>query len=157
MLDNPHLLLGLWILVEAACYLYPRYEGIREGHYYEEKLDAGDIENDHGEHSLFTRQRTCFYLLMIVLVAVMSDSWLTLSINSVSNIILFPFVHDYHYYRQRNRLHAGLYELGVNNQSTTSKALSDRLKINTPQTRLTLAVLGAVGTLIVFTIKIYTL
>jgi len=124
----------LWIL-------YAIYEGKREALYFSFKMKAAvnlkqGLKTD--EHITFSIQRSL--VVGFALIACFHD-WLNLSIMFFALAACFPFFHDGMYYVTRQKLDR-LYKKGWFDQSTTSVAKSDKLKLFYPVQRTVLAVVS---------------
>ena len=131
--------------VTLAYIFYATIEGEREAMYYHQKLLAGNIEKNWGEHALFTWQRT--FVAAIIMNALAWNTGLTeieLTACLIAYPFMFMFLHDSAYYAKINKLSPGTYPGGWFNQSNTSQAVVDRKGLSTPWIRIALFFTGAI-------------
>lgn len=136
-------IVGLLTVLLCSFWTYARIEGLREGLYYYYKVMTDQYNKDKGEHKLWTWQRVLgFGLPFISAVYLITPDRILDTVFCVGVAFTFPFLHNNYYYKQRNKLDARIYKDKLNNQSTTSNAVSDKKKLFTPKKRNTLALLG---------------
>lgn len=125
----------LTLLVYLLWVSFSIYEGKREAFYFSYKMKAGlQLQQVFklDEHGMFTVTRT--FVAAIALIA---------SYNGILNCVLillalalcFPFFHDGQYYVTRQKLD-NIYKKGWFDQSTTSTAQTDKLKLFYPTSRI---------------------
>lgn len=111
-------------------------EGRREALYFSYKMRASIAKQQafkKDEHILFSWQRLAVLCGMIIPMGVCLNTLIA----ATAFCMAFPFLHDGMYYVTRNQLD-GIYPKRWFDQSTTSTALSDRLKLFNPVTRTAL-------------------
>lgn len=123
--------------------LYINLEGKREGIYYHYKVLTKDYDLDKGEHKLFTWQRITILLSFYYSFFSLIDfNIIKCLLILIAIPLIFPFIHDNAYYHERHKLDPKVYSAGFNEQSTTSVAKSDKLKLFYPRVRNILFVTG---------------
>lgn len=127
--------------------LYSVFEGKREAFYFSYKVRSA-IDHKVDEHAMFTIQRM-FVAILICLVCF--NGWLDCILLLFSLMMCFPFFHDGSYYLTRKKLD-GIYPKGWFDQSTTSTAITDKLKLFYPATR-TITLVVSLGIVIYEIIK----
>ena len=129
---------------------YALLEGKREAWYYHIKAISGLLK-EKDEHPLFTAQRTLFYLIILTanFIIFKHDAWLSATL-VFAYWLQFTFFHDGIYYVERNKLNPDLYKKKFFDQSTTSKAWTD--KYMTAPIRTVMAATGMV--LFIFILKV---
>ena len=120
-----------FVLLCTGYFIFARTEGIREGFSYFYKVVANIIK-DNGEHALFTIDRVFGFGTPFVIASVVALGWKIAIIYCIGIACTFPFLHDNYYYAERHRLDSTIYTKGLNNQSTTSTAISDKKEFFTP-------------------------
>ncbi len=133
-----------YILLYIIWILYSLLEGKKEAHYFSYKMRAviskKTVVLKVDEHVWFTLQRA----LVVSLIFFMNFSILHVFFLLLSLALCFPFFHDGMYYVQRKKLD-GIYPKGFFDQSTTSTAKMDKLKLLGPASRI----LGLIASIII--------
>lgn len=146
--------ISIYIALIMAFIVYICEEAKREAQYYYEKLTAGHIDSNYGEHTWFTVQRFCIFTFTL-LAFIQVNGTMYGSILNFAVWMLFPFIHDYLYYKGRNDLDSNTYPgFTWKTQSKTSTAWMDRNGLSNPYTRLVLLIAGAITISVVLIIKI---
>lgn len=158
-MTNYYLSLTLLLAMSEVFVLYTLEEAKREAQYYYEKLTAGHIESNYGEHKWFTIQRLCvfFFTFLAALSLFPGGNHFILSlITTLSLWCCFPFLHDLAYYVGRNRLDRSTYpNPSWRTQSRNSQAWLDRIGLDNPYTRLILLIAGVLLFLAVMIYQTY--
>jgi hypothetical protein len=148
-------LIGLWFALIGSYWTYARIEGLREGLYYYYKVMTDQYNKDQGEHKLWTWERILGYGVPFI-ISSLFFGWAS-PVFVLGIAFTFPFLHDNYYYKERNKLDSRIYADKLNNQSTTSTAVSDKKELFTPHRRNAFAILGLIMILYTFVhIVIYT-
>lgn len=125
----------LILLVYLLWISFSIYEGKREAFYFSYKMKASlQLQQTFklDEHAMFTVTRS--FVAALVLIA-SYNGILDCIIILLSLGLCFPFFHDGMYYVTRHKLD-NIYKKGWFDQSTTSTAKTDKLKLFYPTSRI---------------------
>lgn len=117
--------------------LYSVFEGVREGFYWKYK-STNNKESQFEVYPIFSMQRSLVLLLIGVLLFP-SIGWFSV-ISVLSMLLMFSFFHNGTYYKTKNKLDNGLYELGWMDHSPTTK--TKITKLMTYRNRTILMIIG---------------
>lgn len=120
--------------------LYSFYEGKREALFFSMKMRAQ--VTDGNEHPMFMVQRSIVAFMALFLLWYNGMDVYSCAAVLISMGLMFVFVHDGEYYVERNKLDK-CYPEGWLDQSTTSTAEADKLKLDTPLLRIIYFMTGA--------------